>query len=203
MMLGEHDYIDKRWMYEESMRMPFIMRYPPLIKAGSVNTDLINNTDFAPTMLTLAGAQPPTQMQGHSFTAALEGKPLTNWRTATYYRYWMHLMHHDNPAHFGIRTADHKLIFYYGRPESETTNGKLSMPWKKGESYKIEPTPPAWEFYDLRSDPNENHNEYANPKYAETIRELKAELKRQREELHETDESRQHIQKVIEEHWGN
>ncbi len=201
MMLGEHDYIDKRWMYDESMRMPFIMRYPPLIKPGSTNTYLINNSDFAPTMLALAGTKAPTQMQGHSFAAALEGKPLTDWRTATYYRYWMHLMHHDNPAHFGIRTADYKLIFYYGQPESESTNGKLSMPWKKGESYKIEPTPPAWEFYDLRADPQENHNEYANPKYADTIRTLKAELKGQREELHETDEARPHIQKVIDANW--
>ncbi len=201
MMLGEHDYIDKRWMYEESLRMPFIMRYPPLIEPGSVNADLINNTDFAPTLLELAGAGAPDQMQGRSFAAALEGKPLEDWRTATYYRYWMHLMHHDNPAHFGIRTADHKLIFYYGQPEKEATNGKLSMPWKKGESYKIEPTPPAWEFYDLRTDPHENRNEYANPEYAATIRELKAELKRQREALHETDESRPHIQSVIEAHW--
>lgn len=201
MMLGEHDYIDKRWMYDESMRMPFIMRYPPLIKPGSTNADLINNTDFAPTMLALAGTKAPTQMQGHSFAAALEGKPLTDWRTATYYRYWMHLMHHDNPAHFGIRTADYKLIFYYGQPESESTNGKLSMPWKKTESYKIEPTPPAWEFYVLRTDPQENHNEYANPKYADTICTLKAELKRQREALHETDESRPHIQKVIDANW--
>jgi arylsulfatase A-like enzyme len=198
MMLGEHDYIDKRWMYDESMRMPFIMRYPPLIKPGSVNGDIINNTDFAPTLLALAGASAPSQMQGHSFAPALEGKPLENWRTATYYRYWMHLMHHDNPAHFGIRTADYKLIFYYGQPSEEATNGTLSIPWKKGESYKIEPTPPAWEFYDLRSDPSENRNEYANPKYAETIRELKAELRRQRVRLKETDESRPHIQKVVE-----
>lgn len=201
MMLGEHDYIDKRWMYEESMRMPFIMRYPKLIKAGTVNSDLINNTDFAPTMLELARAKAPPQMQGRSFEAALEGKALTHWRTATYYRYWMHLMHHDNPAHFGIRTADSKLIFYYSQPEDEASNGKLTMPWKKGASYKIEPTPPAWEFYDLSTDPQEMHNQYANPEYAAKISELKAELKRQREELHEGDESRPHIQKVIDQNW--
>ncbi|WP_395730437.1 sulfatase [Prosthecobacter sp.] len=201
MMLGEHDYIDKRWMYEESMRMPFIMRYPKLIKAGTVNSDLINNTDFAPTMLELAGAKAPPQMQGRSFEAALEGKALTHWRTATYYRYWMHLMHHDNPAHFGIRTADSKLIFYYSQAEDEAGNGKLTMPWKKGASYKIEPTSPAWEFYDLSTDPQEMHNQYANPEYAAKISELKAELKRQREELHEGDESRPHIQKVIDQNW--
>jgi uncharacterized sulfatase len=203
MMLGEHDYIDKRWMYDESMRMPFIVRYPAKVKAGSVNTDLINNTDFAPTILELAGTQAPAQMQGRSFADALEGKPLKNWRTATYYRYWMHLMHHDNPAHFGVRTADYKLILYYGQPENESCLGQLTMPWKKGESYKIEPTPPAWEFYDLRTDPHEMHNEYANPKYADTIRDLKGQLKQQRTDLHETDEARPHIQRVIDANWNN
>jgi arylsulfatase A-like enzyme len=201
MMLGEHDYMDKRWMYEESMRMPFIVRYPKLVKAGGVNSDLINNTDFAPTLLELAGAKAPDTMQGRSFAPALEGKPLTDWRTATYYRYWMHLMHHDNPAHFGVRTKDYKLIFYYGQAEKETTYGKLSMPWKKETSYRIEPTPAAWEFYDLCTDPHENRNEYGNPKYAETIRDLKAQLKQLRSDLGETDESRLHIQKVIDAHW--
>ena len=202
-MLGEHDYIDKRWMYEESMRMPFLVRYPKRVKAGSVNTDLINNTDFAPTLLDLAGAGVPDYMQGRSFAAALDGKPLENWRTATYYRYWMHLMHHDNPAHFGVRTANYKLIFYYGQPEKEESLGKLSMPWMKEKSYKIEPTPPAWEFYDLRKDPMEMHNEYGNPDYAETIRDLKSQLKQLRTDLHETDESRPHIQKVIDAHWDD
>lgn len=201
MMLGEHDYMDKRWMYEESMRMPFLIRYPRLIQPGSVNGDLINNTDFAPTLLELAGAQAPSHMQGRSFAAALEGKPLENWRTATYYRYWMHLMHHDTPAHFGLRTTDFKLIFYYGQAEKESTHGKLSMPWLKDKSFKIEPTPPAWELYDLRADPGENRNEYANPNYAATIRELKAQLTQLRIDLGETDESRPHIQRVIEQHW--
>ncbi|MEZ6056739.1 MAG: sulfatase [Planctomycetaceae bacterium] len=200
-MLGEHDYIDKRWMYDESMRMPFIVHYPKLITAGSVNRDLINNTDFAPTLLALAGATPPADMQGRSFAPALEGKPLENWRTATYYRYWMHLMHHDNPAHFGIRTTDYKLIFYYGRATDEADYGKLTMPWLKATSFKIEPTPPAWEFYDLRTDPHENQNEYANPRYADVIRDLKAQLQKTREELGETDQDRPHIQSVIDAHW--
>ena len=203
MMLGEHDYMDKRWMYDESMRMPFLMRYPKLMKAGSVNGDLINNTDFAPTLLELAGSKAPATMQGRSFAAALSGQPPENWRTGTYYRYWMHLMHHDNPAHFGVRTSDYKLIFYYGQAEKEATHGKPSMPWKKEASYRIEPTPPAWEFYDLRNDPQENRNEYLNPKYAGTIRELKAQLKQLRSELNETDESRPHIQKVIDAHWND
>lgn len=202
MMLGEHDYIDKRWMYEESMRMPFLVRYPKLVKAGSKNDLLINNTDFAPTILTLAGAQVPASMQGKSFAAALEGKNVPAWRTATYYRYWMHMMHHDNPAHFGLRTKDFKLIFYYGQVYEEKTYGKPSMSWKKN-SYLIEPTPVAWEFYDLRADPQEMHNEYANPKYTKTIAQLKQQLKQLREELDETDAKYPHIQKVIDAHWND
>ena len=175
-MLGEHDYIDKRWMYEESMRMPFIMRYPERIKAGSTNKMLINNADFAPTLLELAGAKVPEPMQGHSFAPALSGQTIKNWRTATYYRYWMHMMHHDIPAHFGLRTKNYKLIFFYGQATEESTYGKPSMPWKK-DSYLIKPTPAAWEFYDLQSDPHEMRNQYSNPKYAKSIRFLKGAVK--------------------------
>jgi arylsulfatase A-like enzyme len=153
-------------------------------------------------MLELAGVKPPAVTQGRSFVAALEGRPLGNWRTATYYRYWMHLMHHDNPAHFGLRTKDYKLIFYYGQATEESTFGKPSMPRKKN-SFLIEPTPAAWEFHDLRMDPHENRNEYANPKFASTIGDLKAQLARLRRELGETDESRPHIQKVIDAHWND
>jgi arylsulfatase A-like enzyme len=202
-MLGEHDYMDKRWMYEESMRMPFIMRWPDRIKPGSTNTMLINNTDFAPTMIDLAGGKVPGYMQGRSFAAALDGSEISDWRTATYYRYWMHLMHHDNPAHFGIRSADKKLIFYYGLPSDEASFGKLSMGWKRDVSFKIEPTPPAWEFYDLAKDPSEMRNEYANPEYAETIREMKDQLREVRQQLSETDANYPHIQKVIDQHWGD
>lgn len=202
MMLGEHDYIDKRWMFDESMRMPFVMRYPKLIKPGSTNTMLINNTDFAPTMLDLVGQSAPESMQGHSFKAALGGGAIPDWRTATYYRYWMHLMHHDNPAHFGIRSADYKLIFYYGLPSSMADIGKPSMPWKK-DSYKIEQTPAAWEFYDLKKDPQETRNVYGNPEYKEIVAKLKKQLQEARQELNETDVKYPHIQKVIDEHWDD
>jgi arylsulfatase A-like enzyme len=202
MMLGEHDYIDKRWMYEESMRMPFIVRYPKLIKADSRCDLLINNTDFAPTLLELAGATSPDYMQGRSFARALQGEMIPDWRTATYYRYWMHLMHHDNPAHFGIRTQDFKLIFFYGLPVSMGDLGKPSMPWKKN-SYRIEPTPPAWELYDLRKDPQEMHNVYTDPAYREVAAKLKQQLRQTREELSETDEKYPHLQEVIREHWND
>lgn len=184
--LGEHDLMDKRWMYEEAFRMPFLVRYPGLVKAGSTNNWLINNTDFAPTMLELAGVDTPPYMQGRSFAAALKGeaKP-ADWRKATYYRYWMHMAHNlGTPAHFGVRSDRYKLIFFYGATQSGGNR-----------------TPAAWEFYDLENDPNEMKNEYGNPKYAPVIADLKAELKRQREKLKETDEAYPQIQAIIDANW--
>lgn len=200
-MLGEHDYIDKRWMYEESMRMPLIIRYPPEIKAGARTDLLVNNTDFAPTMLELAGVQYPRYMQGRSFAAALSGEEPEDWRKATYYRYWMHLTHHDVPAHFGVRTRRYKLIFYYGLALPQY-RGRKSMTWL-AKSFLVEPTPPGWEFYDLQADPRELVNQYRNPAYREVIAELKNELRRIRAELNETDERYPDFQKVIDEHWND
>jgi N-acetylglucosamine-6-sulfatase len=114
-LLGKHDLIDKRWMYEESLRMPLLIRYPKLIKPGTKNGWIINNTDFAPTTLELAGLPKPAYMQGKSFIKALIGSPKSaGWRQVHYYRYWMHMAHNqNNPAHFGIRTDRYKLIFFY------------------------------------------------------------------------------------------
>ena len=202
MMFGEHDYQDKRWMYDESMQMPFIVHYPAQIKQGRRTDLLINNTDFAPTMLEIAGGRAPDYMQGRSFASELKGKTPRNWRKATYYRYWMHLIHHDVPAHFGIRTKEFKLIFFYGLHYDPSMNGKLSMTWLK-KSNLIEPTPAAWEFYDLKNDPEETVNRYADPKYAAIIKELKGELRQLRIELNETDDKYPHIQKVIDAHWDD
>ncbi len=184
--LGEHDLMDKRWMYEEAMRMPFIVHWPDRVAAGSSNDWLINNTDFAPTLLEVAGDKAPETMQGRSFAAALTGKPKPDdWRTATYYRYWMHMAHSlATPAHFGLRTDRYKLIFFYGAN-------------LKGENR----TPATWEFYDLHKDPHEMHNEYGNAAYADVVAELKAELKRTREALGETDKQYPAIQKIIDENW--
>ena len=200
-MLGEHDYIDKRWMYEESMRMPLIIRDPRMTKPGSRTDLLVNNTDFAPTMLEMAGARPPAYMQGRSFARVLAGKRPQNWRNATYYRYWMHMTHHDVPAHFGVRTSRYKLIFYYGRALPQYRDRK-SMAWLEG-SFLVEPTPPGWEFYDLKTDPQELVNLYDNPAYRNTIVELKRELRRVRARLNETDERYPDFQKVIDEHWDD
>lgn len=186
MMLGEHDFIDKRWMYEESMRMPFLVRYPAMIKAGTRTDGIINNTDFAPTILALAGAEIPEYMHGRSFVPLLKGKTPPDWRKATYYRYWMHMAHHDNPAHIGVRTKDYKLIFFYGQ------NYRQGGP---------EPTQPGWELYDMKNDPREMNNLYGRQQYAGVVRELKAELLRLRNEYNETDEKHPHIQRVIDEYW--
>ena len=125
---------------------------------------------------------------------------MPDWRIASYYRYWMHLTHHDNPAHFGIRTKDYKLIFYYGLPLSMDLIGRPSMVWLKN-SYRIQQTPAAWELYDLRKDQHEVHNVYGDPDYREVTAELKAELLQVRAKLNETDADYPHIQAVIDAHW--
>ena len=204
-MLGEHDYIDKRWMYEESLRMPFFIRYPEKIEANTRTDAIINNTDFAPTLIELAGGTKPDYMQGKSFKAILEtNEEPDDWPKSSYYRYWMHLAHrHGNPAHFGIRTKQYKLIFYYGKYWVDTD--KPEAEWNKsswGNDFTTH-TPVAWEFYDLEKDPQEKNNRYADPEYKETIAQLKEELKRSRVELNETDQNYPHIQKVIDEHWND
>ena len=202
MMLGEHDFQDKRWMYEESMRMPFIVHFPKMIGQGRVTDLLINNTDYAPTMIELAGGKTPEYMQGRSFLNTLQGKAEKDWRTATYYRYWMHIIHHYVPAHFGIRTKDYKLIFYYGKhylPQSEFANHYWATQYVGIEHE----TPHSWELYDLKNDPYELHNRYNDPEYQDIIKELKAELKRQRSELNETDENFPEIQAIVEKHWND
>jgi len=206
-MLGEHDYIDKRWMYEESMRMPFLVRYPKMIKKGTVTNAIINNTDFAPTLIELAGGSTPDYMQGNSFKEILEtGEEPVNWPDATYYRYWMHMAHaHANPAHFGVRTKDYKLIFYYGcdyfkRFEDSDWPNNKSLPFTTKRPLEYW-TPPAWELYDLKNDPFEMNNLFGQPGYEEITKELKSKLKSLREELDETDEAYPHIQEIIDDYW--
>jgi uncharacterized sulfatase len=202
MMLGEHDLIDKRWMYEEAMRMPFIVHYPKMIEENRVTELLINNTDYAPTMIELAGGKTPDYMQGKSFINTLQGKAEQDWRTSTYYRYWMHIIHHYVPAHFGIRTQEYKLMFFYGKhylPESEFAN----YYWSKGYEGIERETPHTWEFYDLKNDPQELHNRYNDPRYKEIIDELKTELKTKREDLNETDKNYPEIQAIVEKYWND
>jgi uncharacterized sulfatase len=201
MMLGAHDFIDKRWMYDESMRMPFIIR-DPRSDHTNIHTDLIiNNTDFAPTIIELGGGKVPGYMQGRSFLQEIYGKTPGNWRTGTYYRYWMHLEHLDVPAHFGLRTRDYKLIFFYGKHYDCDMDGTKSMSWRDNSAL-IRSTPPAWEFYDLKRDPGELINRYNDAYYQTIISEMKKELARQRQELNDTDTKYPEIKKTIEEYWN-
>lgn len=165
MFLGEHGWFDKRFMYEESLRMPFLIRYPGEIRPGSRNDDIVLNLDFAPLFLDYARAAAPAEMQGCSFRLLLQGRRPKDWRSSMYYRYWMHLAHHGVPAHYGVRTKRFKLIYYYGRA--------------LGTKHSIDkPTPPEWELFDLKKDPGEMRNVYSEPSYREAVRELKVELAR-------------------------
>lgn len=162
--LGDHGWFDKRMMYEESLRMPFLMRYPGAVRPGSVNRDIVLNVDFAPLFLDYAGAKPAGGIQGRSFRRNLEGRTPGDWRKAMYYRYWMHNDNdHHVPAHYGIRTDRWKLIYYYGKP--------LGM---KGAHPPD--TAPEWELFDLKNDPREMTNLYNDPKHAARVRDLKAQL---------------------------
>jgi uncharacterized sulfatase len=189
MFLGEHDYFDKRWIYEEAFRMPFIARLPGKIPAGSHTEALCANIDFAPTLLSYAGLSAPEEMQGKDFRSILEtGEKPEGWRESVYYRYWMHLNGHHNPGHFGVRTDRYKLIFIYG----------LGL----GSSGAVDrQTPAGWELYDLKKDPKEVNNVYNSPEYKAVIEELKVELLRLKDEYKDGDEAFPDLQKVIAENW--
>ena len=184
-MLGEHDYQDKRWMYEESMRMPLLVRYPKTVKAGQRFDTIIENVDYAPTMLDFANAEIPKTVQGSSFKSILEsGKEPENWRKAAYYRYWMHMAHHDNPAHMGIRTKHYKLIYFYGC------------------NYQGEyQTPAGWELYDMKADPHETKNLYHNPEYEKVTSSLKNWLSKVRKRVGDDGSHYPECEKIVQEFW--
>ena len=209
MLLGEHDFIDKRWMYEESLRMPLIVRHPGKPDAPSASDLVINNTDFAPFILDLAGQYAPDYMQGRSFAGVLDNLTPHDWRNGSYYRYWMHRAHHDVPAHFGIRTASAKLIFFYGvhydnsPVQSDVVYAGRNWSRTDGVIPSKAATPAGWEFYDLNEDPQELENRYDDRRYADKIDALKQELLRQRKELNEGDDAYPHIKAIIDAHWHN
>lgn len=152
--LGEHGWFDKRFMYEESFRMPFIVRWPGRIKAGSVISDFITNVDFAPTILSMCGAGADPGMQGKDYRDTMLGKQRKPVRDAVYYHYYEYPFWHHVQPHYGIRTTRYKLIHFY---------------------YDID----VWELYDLERDPDELHNVYGDPEYAGVVEDLMAELEKQ------------------------
>ena len=150
--IGDHGWYDKRWMYEESLKMPLIISWPGVIKPGSRNTDLVQNLDYAQTFLEMAGAETPSDMQGTSLVPLLKGNKPNDWRKSIYYPYYEYPSYHQVPRHNGIRTERYKLINFY----------------EFGE----------WEFYDLKTDPDELKNLYGNPEKKELINDVRKQLLR-------------------------
>ena len=161
--LGTHGWFDKRFMYEESLHMPLLVRYPGRVRAGSVNDDLVSNLDFASTFLELAGAKTPDDIQGESLIPLLRGKTPKTWRTSFYYHYYEYPGPHSVKRHYGVRTRRYKLIHFYYDSD-------------------------AWELYDLQKDPDELNNLYGIPEYAEIVKDLKVELKRLRAQYGDSEE---------------
>lgn len=167
--LGEHGLYDKRFMYEPAFRIPLLMRWPAEIPPGTVSGELVQNLDFAPTLLDAAGVEIPGAMQGASFLPIAKGRTPADWRDAVYYRYWMNRGHFNIPGHLGIRTKRYKLIYFYDSdigPDGKTlVNG--ARPGVRE---------PFWEFYDLKEDPLELANLWGYARYEERIRDLRRRL---------------------------
>lgn len=162
--LGEHGWFDKRFMYEECLRMPFVIRYPKMIKAGSTSKAICMNVDFGPTFLDLAGIEVPSEMQGRSFRKVLEkkGRIPAGWREAAYYHYYEYPAEHSVKRHYGIRTSDCKLIHFYNDIDQ-------------------------WEMYDMKADPQEMRNVYDDPAYADKRALMHRILEQVQQEYEDTD----------------
>ncbi len=180
--LGEHGFFDKRMIYEESLRMPFVIRYPKEIKGGQRIDDIILNIDFAALLADYAGIEQPDYIQGRSFRQNLESGTPADWRKQLYYRYWLH--HPERPAHFGIRNERYKLAYFYGQPLG-----------KKGTNAEV--TEPAWEFFDLQQDPKELYNAISDKTYTAIIEEMKRQLLEERKRYNDLDEGSKVMQDML------
>ncbi len=156
--LGEHGWFDKRWIFEESVRTPLLVRWPRVVKPGSVNADLVSNLDFAETFLTAAGLPVPAEMQGRDLGPLLRGERPADWRKSFYYQYYEWPQPHHVHPHYGVVTDRYKLVHFY-----------------KDADY--------WELFDRQTDPLELKSVFGQPDYADTQGELTAELTRLRSEL--------------------
>lgn len=161
--LGDHGWFDKRLMYEESLRMPFVMRYPRMIKPGSRSDEIVLNLDFAQTFIDFAQLDADPVMQGRSFKKIAAGENVDDWRKSMYYRYYDFPSMHNVYPHYGIRTKNYKLICYYPAGESSEEGMK---PLRDIE----------WELFDLEKDPQEMHSVYFDEHYKDVVDKLKKEL---------------------------
>ena len=153
--IGDHGWYDKRWMYEESLKMPFIVKWPGIVKPGSRQTEMIQNLDYAQTFLEIAGAPLPKDMQGLSLVPLLKGERPENWRKEIYYHYYEYPSVHMIPRHYGIRTKRYKLMHFY-------QFGK------------------EWEMYDLKTDPDELKNIFGKEETKKVQKSLTNRLKKLR-----------------------
>jgi arylsulfatase A-like enzyme len=157
--LGEHGWFDKRWIFEESLRTPLLVRWPGTAQAGAVNNEIVSNLDFAETFLEAAGVAIPTEMQGRSFVSLLKGATPADWRKSFYYQYYEYPTPHHVRPQYGVVTDRYKLVHFYGTKDE------------------------YWELFDLKEDPHELRSVFGHTEYADTQGKLETELKRLRVEL--------------------
>jgi arylsulfatase A-like enzyme len=165
MFLGDHGWHDKRFMYEESLRMPFLARLPGEIEAGSITTDMLLNIDFAPTFMDYADVDVPNEVQGSSGRKVLSNDAPDDWQTSMYYRYWMNTIGHLVIPNYGVRNERYKLIHYYGVTPEDTGDPSITIEAE-------------WELYDLEQDPREMNNVYGSADYVKVQATMLAELDR-------------------------
>ena len=152
--LGEHGWYDKRWMYEESLVMPFVVRWPGVVEPGSINDDIVSNLDFAETFLDIAGASIPGDMQGRSLLPILKGNTPADWRKTFYYHYYEFPGAHSVARHYGVTDGNYKLIHFYENQD--------------------------WEMFDLTADPKEMQSIHGRKEFAGIQVRLEKELNRLR-----------------------
>jgi arylsulfatase A-like enzyme len=157
--LGEHGWFDKRWIFEESLRTPLLIRWPGVAKPGAVNTSIVSNLDFAETFLEATGVPIPNEMQGRSLVPFLRGSPPPDWRTSFYYHYYEYPGPHSVRRHYGVVTDRFKLVHFY------------------------EPDMDYWELFDRQTDPHELRNVLGRADYADERKRLDGELARLRRSL--------------------
>lgn len=192
--MGEHNWFDKRFMYEESFRTPLIMSYPKAIKGGIVSEALVQNIDYAPTFLSLAGIKKPKEMPGHSLEAIFNGDKPKNWRQSLYYHYYDYPAFHLVRKHDGVRTERYKLIHFYGAGgmRGATTKYQTTPGTKENTILQLlnnvnyisnAPDINCNELYDLQTDPHEMNNLYGKPGYEKETKELQSLLDKYRKDL--------------------
>jgi arylsulfatase A-like enzyme len=159
--LGEHGWFDKRWMYEESLKTPLLVRWPGVVKAGTVRDEIVSNLDFAQTFLSIAGVKEPGDMQGSSLEPLLRGRNPRNWRSDFYYHYYENPGGHNVARHYGVTDGRYKLIHFYSL-ENEVIDD--------------------WELFDLEKDPEELNSVYGHKDYARIQKQKLNQLNRLRKQ---------------------